>query len=244
MSGALQLLLKYLQQEKDKGVEYVKIDEELLNEQKNTQMKSKEELYASLLQQMMQCAKCKHLADTRLHVVPGEGSLDAKIIICAEAPGKNEDLQGKPFCGKSGILLDKILAAMKLKREDVFICNILKCRPNTDKPTGDRKPASDEVSNCINYLYQQIEIIKPAVIITLGDTALKSLMPEIEEGITKIRGKWLKFKGVDLMPTYHPAYVLRNQSLKIKREVWEDMLQVMEKVGMDITEEQKSYFKE
>jgi DNA polymerase len=159
-----------------------------------------------------------------------------------EAPGADEDLQGEPFVGKAGQLLTKIIQAMGVQRADVFIANVLKCRP--DMPggaTGNRRPTTAEMQTCLPYLRAQIEAIKPAVLVALGSVAMEGLLGSVEP-MARLRGRWHEFQGIPLMATYHPAYLLRNQSMSEKRKVWEDMLQVMERVEMPISEKQRNYF--
>ena len=163
-------------------------------------------------------------------------------MFVGEAPGADEDEQGEPFVGKAGQLFTKIIQTMGLSRETVYIANILKCRPDTPGETsGNRKPMPEEMQTCIPYLHEQIDLIKPKVIVALGATAVEGLLGKTI-GITKLRGNWREYRGTPLMPTYHPAYLLRNQALSEKRNVWEDMLAAMEKLGMPITEKQRGYF--
>jgi DNA polymerase len=144
--------------------------------------------------------------------------------------------------GKAGQLLTKIIQTMGLSRETVYIANILKCRPDTPGQTaGNRKPTPEEMQTCIPYLHEQIDLIKPRVLVALGATAVEGLLGKTL-GITKLRGQWQEYRGTPLMPTYHPAYLLRNQALTEKRKVWEDMLAAMEKLGLPITEKQRGYF--
>ena len=163
-------------------------------------------------------------------------------MFVGEAPGEDEDLQGEPFVGRAGQLLTKIIETMGLSRDTVYIANVLKCRP--DMPagsTGNRKPTGPEMGTCLPYLEQQISIIQPRVLVALGATAMEGLLGETSP-MARLRGRWHQFKGIPLMATYHPAYLLRNQSLGEKRKVWEDMLLVMEHLGMPISEKQRSYF--
>jgi DNA polymerase len=163
-------------------------------------------------------------------------------MFIGEAPGGDEDEQGEPFVGKAGQLLTKIIQAMGLRRADVYIGNILKCRPNTPGPVaGNRKPTTDEMAACIPYLHEQIDLIRPKIIVALGATAVEGLLGKTI-GITKLRGTWKTYRGIPLMPTYHPAYLLRNQAMSEKRKVWEDVLQVMDKLGMPISEKQRRFF--
>jgi DNA polymerase len=186
--------------------------------------------------------KCPHLASSRKHVVFGVGNMDAELMFVGEAPGADEDAQGEPFVGAAGQLLTKIITATGLQRSDVYIANILKCRPDTPgQSSGNRKPTPEEMTTCIPYLHEQIDLIKPKVLVALGATAVEGLLGKTV-GITKLRGNWQTYRGIPLMPTYHPAYLLRNQSLATKREVWEDMLKAMEKLGLPISEKQRNFF--
>lgn len=198
--------------------------------------------FAGLRQRVLVCTQCPHLASARKSVVFGVGNIDAKLMFVGEAPGADEDEKGEPFVGKAGQLLTRIIETMGLTRSDVYIGNILKCRPDTPGQTaGNRKPTSDEMATCIPYLHEQIDLIRPRVIVALGATAVEGLLGKTL-GITKLRGTWKTYRDTPLMPTYHPAYLLRNQSLSEKRKVWEDMLQVMEKLEMSISEKQQRFF--
>ncbi len=198
--------------------------------------------FAALRERALACVKCAHLAASRKNVVFGVGNIDAQIMFIGEAPGGDEDEQGEPFVGKAGQLLTRIIQAMGLRRADVYIGNILKCRPDTPGQTaGNRKPTSDEMATCIPYLHEQIDLIRPKVIVALGATAVEGLLGKTI-GITKLRGTWKTYRGTPLMPTYHPAYLLRNQAMSEKRKVWEDMLAVMEKLEMPISEKQRRFF--
>jgi len=198
--------------------------------------------FADLRQRALACVKCPHLASSRRNVVFGVGSTDARLMFVGEAPGADEDEQGEPFVGKAGQLLTKIIQTMGLRRESVYIANILKCRPDTPgQVAGNRKPTPEEMQTCIPYLHEQIDLIQPKVIVALGATAVEGLLGKTT-GITRLRGNWRTYRGIPLMPTYHPAYLLRNQALSEKRRVWEDMLQVMEKLEMPITEKHRKYF--
>jgi len=198
--------------------------------------------FAALRERALACVKCEHLASSRKNVVFGVGSIDAQLMFIGEAPGGDEDEQGEPFVGRAGQLLTKIIQAMGLQRADVYIGNILKCRPDTPgQSAGNRKPTTDEMATCIPYLHEQIDLIRPKVIVALGATAVEGLLGKTI-GITKLRGTWKTYRGTPLMPTYHPAYLLRNQAMSEKRKVWEDMLQVMEKLGMPISEKQRRFF--
>ena len=198
---------------------------------------------AALRNTVEHCETCKaHLSDGG-KIVFGTGAIDADIFFCGEAPGADEAKAGEPFVGPAGQLLNKIISAMGLSRESVYIANILKWRPEHDKPYGNRPPTSEEMRFCLPYLKAQIDIIQPKVLIALGNTAVTGLLGEDpKRRMGRIRGKWHAYEGIDLMITYHPAYLLRNDTLKTKRQVWEDMLEVMRKTGMEINEQQEGYF--
>jgi DNA polymerase len=198
--------------------------------------------FAELRQRALACVKCPRLAAARRNVVFGVGDINAQLMFIGEAPGADEDAQGEPFVGRAGELLTKIIRAMGLARESVYIGNILKCRPDTPgQSSGNRKPTPEEMQTCIPYLHEQIDLIRPKVIVALGATAVEGLLGKTL-GITKLRGQWRTYRGTPLMPTYHPAYLLRNQSFAEKRRVWEDMLQVMERLGLPISEKQRNFF--
>ena len=198
--------------------------------------------FADLRARALACVKCPHLASSRQNVVFGVGNVNADLMFVGEAPGADEDVQGEPFVGKAGELLTKIILATGLKRSDVYIANILKCRPDTPgQSSGNRKPTPEEMQTCIPYLHEQIDLIRPKVLVALGATAVEGLLGKTI-GITKLRGNWREYRGIPLMPTYHPAYLLRNQAMAEKRKVWEDMLAVMEKLGMPISEKQRNFF--
>jgi uracil-DNA glycosylase family 4 len=198
--------------------------------------------FATLRERALACVKCPHLASSRKNVVFGVGSIEAQLMFVGEAPGADEDEHGEPFVGKAGQLLTKIIQTTGLSRADVYIANILKCRPDTPgQSAGNRKPTPEEMQTCIPYLHEQIDLIRPKVIVALGATAVEGLLGKTL-GITKLRGNWQTYRGTPLMPTYHPAYLLRNQAMSEKRRVWEDMLAVMEKLGMPASEKQRNYF--
>jgi uracil-DNA glycosylase len=198
--------------------------------------------FAALRARVMACVKCAHLASSRKNVVFGVGNPDAQLMFVGEAPGADEDAQGEPFVGRAGELLTKIIQATGLQRGDVYIANILKCRPDTPgQASGNRKPTPDEMATCIPFLHEQIDLIKPRVLVALGATAVEGLLGKTV-GITRLRGQWKEYRGIPLMPTYHPAYLLRNQAVSEKRKVWEDMLAVMERLGMPISEKQQRFF--
>lgn len=198
--------------------------------------------FAELREKVLACVKCPNLVAARKTVVFGVGNPDAQLMFVGEAPGADEDEQGEPFVGKAGQLLTKIIQAMGLQRSDVYIANILKCRPDTPgQSAGNRKPTPEEMQTCIPWLHQQIDLIRPRVLVALGATAVEGLLGKTI-GITRLRGNWQTYRGIPLMPTYHPAYLLRNQAMSEKRKVWEDMLAVMEKLKMPISEKQRGFF--
>jgi DNA polymerase len=203
---------------------------------------SKAERLAALREPVLACTKCPHLVKSRTQVVFGVGNPEAELMFVGEAPGEDEDRQGEPFVGKAGQLLTKIIETMGFARGDVYIANVLKCRP--DMPPGmpgNRKPKNDEMQTCLPYLRQQIDIIQPRLLVALGATAMEGLLGSTES-MSRLRGRWHDFQGTPLMATYHPAYLLRNQSLGEKRKVWEDMLLVLERLGKPITEKQRNFF--
>jgi DNA polymerase len=182
---------------------------------------------------------CCEIGKTRTHPVPGEGNPHAELVFVGEAPGADEDAQGRPFVGRAGQLLDKIIAAMGLKRSDVFIANILKCRPPEN-----RDPKPDEIIKCLPFLEKQLELIKPRIIVALGAHAARTLL-NTNEPIGQLRGKFRDyytpsgFGPIKLMCTYHPAYLLRNYSDDNRRRVWEDMLKVMAELGLQLPDKKK-----
>jgi uracil-DNA glycosylase len=188
------------------------------------------------------CTKCPKLASSRTQTVFGVGNPDAEVMFVGEAPGADEDAQGEPFVGRAGQLLTKIIRAMGFAREDVYIANILKCRPDVPQSSfGNRAPTPIEMQTCRPYLMEQIEIIEPKVIVALGAVAVEGLLGA-RGTMRELRGRWNSFNGTPLMITYHPAYLLRNQSPSEKRKVWEDMMQVLERLEKPISEKQQNYF--
>ena len=176
-------------------------------------------------------------------VVFGVGSLDARIFFCGEAPGQEEEIEGEPFVGPAGQLLTKIISAMGLQRSDVYIGNIMNYRPPMPTPVGNRAPELTEMAYCIPYLRAQLEIVNPEVIVALGNTAVEGLLGhDPKRRIGRIRGNWMEYDGIPLIPTFHPSYLLRNQSLATKRQVWEDMLSVMDKLAMPVSDRQRGFF--
>ena len=172
------------------------------------------------------CTLCKELANCRTQTVFGVGNIQPRLCFFGEAPGADEDKQGEPFVGRAGQLLDKIIEAMTLKREDVYILNTLKCRPPSN-----RTPLPDEVENCRNYFTRQLETLRPEFIVCLGACAAQALL-RTKEAIGKLRGRAHDYRGIKVYATYHPAYLLRNPPAK--RDVWDDMKIVMKEMGMAI----------
>jgi DNA polymerase len=174
----------------------------------------------ALCQSIQGCLACP-LGRGRMKFVFGEGDPAARLMFVGEGPGRDEDLQGRPFVGKAGELLDKMIGALGLKREETYIANVVKCRP-----PDNRTPTPEEARTCLGYLHRQIELIQPTVIVTLGATPLRELAG-IQEGITKARGQWRRVKvcgrEIPLMPTFHPAYVLRQYTQEVRRAVWADL---------------------
>lgn len=214
----------------------------LVGRQPQQATSNKARTLASVRERVRGCTKCAHLASSRTQTVFGVGNPDAEIMFIGEAPGADEDQQGEPFVGRAGQLLTKIIKAMGFAREDVYIANILKCRP--DMPAGsfgNRAPTPAEMQMCRPYLVEQIDIIQPKVLVALGAVAVEGLLGS-RETMRELRGRWHSYNGTPLMITYHPAYLLRNQSPSEKRKVWEDMMQVLERLGKPITEKQRNYF--
>jgi len=179
------------------------------------------EEWEKLIRRIRDCRFCP-LFQGRTQAVPGEGNCQARLMFVGEAPGRDEDMQGRPFVGRAGQLLTKIIEAMGFKRQDVYIANVVKCRPPEN-----RTPRPDEVKACSPYLLRQIELINPAVIVALGKVAAEFLL-QTNKSMSELRGHFGQFKGIPVMPTFHPAYLVRNEgNREIKRMVWEDMKKVM-----------------
>jgi uracil-DNA glycosylase family 4 len=172
-----------------------------------------------------ECTRCK-LHSTRHTIVFGDGNPKAELVFVGEGPGADEDAQGLPFVGRAGKLLTQMIEAMGLQRKDVYICNVVKCRPPEN-----RQPEEDEVSTCSPFLLRQIDVIAPKVIVCLGAVAAKTLL-QTNRGISQFRGEWLEFRGRKLLATYHPAYLLRNPPAK--SEVWKDLQKVMAVLGLEV----------
>ncbi|HNX04848.1 MAG TPA: uracil-DNA glycosylase [Opitutales bacterium] len=203
---------------------------------------TKREKWEWLRNRVLNCPVCNAHLNPGMKVVFGAGSIDSPVFFCGEAPGGDEEEQGLPFVGRAGQLLEKIILAMGLSREQVYIGNIMNWRPQTGSSVGNRPPTEQEMSFCLPYLKAQLAVVQPKVIVALGNTAFKGLLGAKAPGITSARGRWFEFDGVALMPTFHPSYVLRYGTNETKRQIWDDMLLVMERVGMEISEKQRGFF--
>lgn len=193
---------------------------------------------------VLNCPVCQSHVKSGKKVVFGMGNLDADIFFCGEAPGADEEIQGEPFVGRAGQLLTKIIQAMGLQRDQVYIGNIMNWRPEMPTEFGNRPPTQDEMEVCLPYLKAQLRIVKPKVIMALGATAVNGLLGyDPNRRMGDVRGKWFEFEGIPLIITYHPSYLLRNQTPKAKRQVWEDFLEMMRRLQMPISEKQKNFFK-
>ncbi len=171
------------------------------------------------------CKRCR-LCQQRNKIVFGSGSARADLVFVGEGPGRDEDIQGLPFVGRAGKLLTQMIEAMGLKREDVYICNVVKCRPPEN-----RAPEPDEMDTCSPFLYRQLAVIQPKAVVCLGAIAFQALYGA-KQSISRLRGQWLEFRGIPMMATYHPAYLLRNPNAK--GEVWEDLKKVMVHLGLKV----------
>ncbi|MGD2095660.1 MAG: uracil-DNA glycosylase [Phycisphaerales bacterium] len=204
----------------------------------NMTVKEKTAELGKIAGEVNQCRKCG-LGSLRTNAVPGEGDPNARIMFVGEGPGADEDAQGRPFVGRAGQLLEKIITAMGLKRSEVFIGNVIKCRPPEN-----RDPRADEIINCLPYLQRQIEIINPEIIVALGAHAARTLL-NTTKPIGQLRGQFLEYYAgigrppIKLMATYHTAYLLRNYSPENRRRVWEDMKKVLAELGLPVPEQSK-----
>ena len=174
-------------------------------------------------ERVKQCTKCPELVADRIKTVFGNGDPNAQLLFCAEAPGKDESISGNVLVGQAGKLFNNILEACKLKREEVYTCNVLKCRP-----PNNRLPTDEECHNCLPYLTEQINIIQPKIIVALGACASQNLL-KTKTPIGRLRGNWYNYEGIPVMPTWHPSYLLRQSAAK--KDTWDDMQKVMEKLG-------------
>ncbi len=189
-------------------------------------LSERQEQLATLQRQVAACVRCRELAQSRTQTVFGVGNPQARILFVGEAPGADEDRQGEPFVGRAGQLLNKIIVACRLTRKEVYICNILRCRP-----PGNRNPASEEAANCREYLDGQIAVVDPDYIVCLGSVAAQNLL-DVTTSIGRMRRKFLTYKRAKVLCTYHPSYLLRNPAAK--KDVWEDMKLLMQDMGVDL----------
>jgi DNA polymerase len=209
---------------------------------------TKQAQWEALKQAVLDDAVCRAKVRPGMKIVLGVGSLDAAIMFVGEAPGAEEEIQGEPFVGPAGQLLNKMISGMALTREDVYIGNIMNWRP--DLPvgadgvqTGNRPPTEGEMAHCLPYLRAQIEIVKPTLLVALGATAAKGLLgPKAFGALGEVRGRWHDFGGRPLMVTYHPSYILRNPINRTKRLIWEDLLKVMERANLPVSDRQRGFF--
>ena len=183
----------------------------------------KDDTFQLIRETIGDCTRCK-LHKARTNIVFGVGSMKAELVFVGEGPGHDEDIKGEPFVGRAGKLLTQMIEAMGLRREDVYICNVVKCRPPEN-----RLPEKDEITTCSPFLFRQIDVIRPKVICALGSCASQTLL-QTTQGISRFRGEWFDFRGSKLIATYHPAYLLRNPSAK--SEVWKDLQKVMGVLGL------------
>jgi DNA polymerase len=222
-SGIIEALEEILTFYHETGV--TELDASVLADERPIPEAAGKDDYAALCRKIRKCRKCR-LSRERTRAVPGEGSLTGDLMFIGEGPGRDEDLQGKPFVGEAGKLLTRIIKAMHFKREEVYITNVVKCRPPKN-----RNPELDEMDQCRDYLIRQIEMIQPKIIVTLGNVPTKYLL-NTKTGITSMRGTFQTFKNIQVMPTFHPSYLIRRkENKKEKRMVWEDMQKVMAVLG-------------
>ena len=204
--------------------------------------------WAALRELVVNHPVCRAHVRPGMQVVVGTGDLDAKLFFCGEAPGADEEIQGEPFVGAAGQLLTKMIQGMGLKREQVYIGNIMNWRPEMPVgpggvQVGNRPPTPAELNFCLPFLRAQLAIVQPQLIVALGATAAGGLLgPGTFKALGEIRGRWHEFSGIPLMVTYHPSYILRNNSQRSKRAIWEDLLQVMARAGLPISEKQRNFF--
>lgn len=214
----------YLTAEKEEGLTTVELEAGQLVGLRDWFTSSGDASLAAIAAQIAVCVRCD-LCKTRNRTVPGQGHPHPEVVFIGEGPGAEEDAQGVAFVGRAGQLLTKIIESMGLTRDEVWIGNVVKCRP-----PNNRAPTPEEMGACLPYLREQIALLKPKVIVCLGATAVKGLFDK-PVGISKLRGQWLTFEGIAAMPTFHPAYLLRNPAAK--REVWEDMKTVLKRLGRE-----------
>jgi len=237
--GLIEDLEKYLAYQRDEGVQRLEVERAVLEELAREPESAEPEPVTvaavpipadfSSLQEIAahvaQCGNCP-LCSSRTHAVPGEGNANGPdIMFVGEGPGPDEDAQGRPFVGKAGQLLDKMIEAMGYRREEVFIANVVKCRP-----PDNRKPLREQMDECLPYLRQQIGLVKPKVIVGLGGTAVEGLLGR-PVAFTRLRGTWQEYEGIPLMTTFHPSYLLRDPAYK--KEAWADLKLVLAALGKE-----------
>ena len=243
MTDLYRQLLFQLEIDRDLGIHFLprKASQEAASAQENVSTQtnvvaypsapssgSKSKRLQALATHIAACERCA-LCSKRTQTVAGEGNPDTELMFVGEGPGAEEDKQGRPFVGAAGQLLDKMINAMGFARSDVFIANIIKCRP-----PGNRTPEEDETATCMPWLEQQINIIQPKIICTLGNTPLRALCGDPKAGITRQRGKLFRWQDIPVIPTFHPSYLLRNQ--EAKKPCWDDLKAVLQELGRDIPE--------
>tara|TARA_Y100001954_G_scaffold106985_1_gene116124 strand:+ start:738 stop:1649 length:912 start_codon:yes stop_codon:yes gene_type:complete len=205
---------------------------------------SKKERLDWLREKIVGCPTCNSELNPGGHVVFGTGNPEADLFLCGEAPGAEEEQQGVPFVGPAGELLNRILDAMNLPRDEVYIGNIMNWRPRHDQSFGNRPPTPKEMNFCMPYLKAQLEVVSPKVVVALGKTATDGLLgPDPTRRLGDVRGKWHEFQDIPMMVTYHPSYLLHNPSKASKRKVWEDMLLVMKRLELPISDKQMGFFR-
>ena len=203
---------------------------------KSSQMAALEEIVKA-------CAECQRHLGKAKPLIFGAGSLDAEIVFVGEAPTEDDEYESKSFAGENGQLLEKALKAMGLARENIYTTYVMKWRPETPTGYGSRTPTPRELAFCLPYLRAQLAVIKPKVVVALGGTTLHALTGDFKKRITEERGRWHTVEGLEVIATFHPSYLLRNPSQTPKRHFWEDLLAVMEKIGMPISEKQRGFFR-
>lgn len=211
-------LNSHLEYMREIGIEYAEIEDAGVV-RKRSKAEDLEKLRRSYIEE---CNRCRLCEEGRANVVFGDGDPGAELVFVGEGPGAEEDRQGLPFVGRAGQKLNEIVSAMGLGRQDVYIANIVKCRPPSN-----RAPRPDEIRTCLPFLEHQIAIIQPKVVCALGTVAAQTLL-QTTEAISRLRGRFHDYRGIPLMPTYHPAYLLRNYTPKTRREIWEDMKKIMD----------------
>lgn len=227
-----QEIKNYLLYLKEIGVEELPIHRVKASESQSVkETEDMKQALESIREELGDCRRCK-LHKTRTNIVFGVGNPNAGLVFVGEGPGEDEDLQGEPFVGRAGQLLTRIIKAMGLERKDVYICNVVKCRP-----PGNRNPEPDEIAACRPFLEKQIDAIRPKILVALGTHAAQTLL-NTETKITALRGKLRLYRdGIQVMPTFHPSYLLRNEGKK--KEVWEDMKTVLKALGLEVPVEKK-----